>query len=102
LKTVNFDNFLNFQNYDNFESNNYNNDLTFCDTAYIGNAKNEFGISQSSNKLICNNLICAKCDKKVSSFVNKKWNENCDYVFIKNNHGDQNKLSEVKRNLFRK
>jgi hypothetical protein len=97
LKSVNFDNFLNIQNnYDSYASNNLGIDLAFCETSYIGNAKGNFGLSVGVSKNICSNLICAKCDTKVSPIVNQKWNDNCDYTFFKNNHGDEIKLSEVR------
>jgi hypothetical protein len=82
-------------NYDSYASNNFKMDLSFCETAYIGNSKHEFGCSQNGVKLICNNLLCSKCDIKVSAFKNKKWNDSCDYMFFRNNYGDQIKLSEV-------
>jgi hypothetical protein len=96
LTTVNFDKFLNMQNgYESYTSNNFKMDLTFCETTCIGNAKCEVGISQNGQKMICNNLLCSKCDIKVSTFKNKKWNDSCDYMFFRNNYGDQIKLSEV-------
>jgi hypothetical protein len=81
--------------YDSYASNNFKTDLNFCDTVYIGNTNYEFGMTQSTNKFICNNLICSKCDNKVSAYKNQKWNDTCDYMFFRNNHGDQIRLSEV-------
>jgi hypothetical protein len=39
-------------------------------------------------------VLCTKCDLKVSSFKNKKWGDNCDYLFFRNNYGNENKLKE--------
>jgi hypothetical protein len=102
LKSVDFDKFLNVQNnYDSYASSNLKSDLTFCEETYIGNTKDDFGITQNGKKLICSNLLCSKCDIKVSIFKNKKWNDSCDYMFFRNNYGDQIKLSEVMFYLFR-
>jgi hypothetical protein len=98
LKTVDFDKFINVQNnYDNYASNNFKDDLTFCDTTYIGNSKGELGASVNGKKLICSHLLCSKCDIKVRTFKNQKWMDSCDYMFFRNNYGDQIKLSEVCR-----
>ncbi len=43
---------------------------------------------------MCNNLTCSKCDVKVSMFKNMKWSESCDYLFFRNNYGDQIKLGD--------
>jgi hypothetical protein len=96
LKGVDFGKFLNVQNNrDDYASNNINDDLTFCEITYIGNTKGDFGVSLNGNKLICSHLLCSKCDIKVSAFKNKKWIDACDYMFFRNNYGDQIKLSEV-------
>ena len=46
------------------------------------------------NSKICSALLCTKCDVKVSIFKNKLWCDSCDYLFFRNNYGDQIKLSE--------
>ncbi len=38
--------------------------------------------------------MCTKCDVKVSSFKNKKWSDTSDYLFFRNNYGNDNKLKE--------
>lgn len=75
----------------------------FCVGTFIGNGKTESGFtSQMSDKKvefsimqICSNLLCSKCDCKVSMFKDMKWDNSCDYLFFRNNYGDSIKLSEV-------
>lgn len=55
----------------------------------------EVGYTQSKDKpKVCNALLCTKCDVKVSMFKNMKWCESCDYMFFRNNYGDEIKLSD--------
>jgi hypothetical protein len=66
----------------------------YCEYVYLGNTEGELGCTITNPK-ICSNLLCSKCDTKISLFKNQKWSDSCDYLFFRNNYGDQIKLSEV-------
>ena len=65
-----------------------NTNKKYCEITYLGNFTFENG------KKLCDNLICTKCDVKVSIFKNKKWDENVNYLFFRNNYLRRNKLEE--------
>ena len=58
-----------------------------CEIAYLGN-----GFSDEIN--LCDNLICTKCDCKVSIFKNYMWDIDVDYLFFRNNFATPEKLKQ--------
>ena len=56
-----------------------NSKLKQCEIVYLGN-----GIS--NEHFLCNNLLCTKCDVKVSIFENKMWDSSVNYLFFRNNY----------------
>ena len=44
----------------------------------------------------CDRLRCTSCDFHITIFDDQSWREETDYLFLRNNHPDRNKL---KRNL---
>lgn len=95
LKNIDFSKYFEQNNIEPYTSTSFKQTLEYCDTTYIGSNQSEVGYSKTgkANK-ICGNLLCLKCDVKISMFKNKKWNDNCDYLFFRNNYGDKIKLSE--------
>lgn len=59
----------------------------YCEVAYLGNG----GYSE---KNICDNLLCTKCDVKVSIFPNKQWDTSVNYMFFRNNYARKDSLSQ--------
>ena len=43
---------------------------------------------------LCDNLICTKCDCKVSIFKNYMWDIDVDYLFFRNNFATPEKLKQ--------
>ena len=58
-----------------------------CDIAYLGNGF-------SDDVVLCDNLICTKCDCKVSIFKNNMWDIDVDYLFFRNNFATPEKLKQ--------
>ena len=44
--------------------------------------------------VLCDNLICTKCDCKVSIFKNNMWDIDVDYLFFRNNFATPEKLKQ--------
>ena len=57
------------------------------DIAYLGNGF-------SDDVVLCDNLICTKCDCKVSIFKNYMWDIDVDYLFFRNNFATPEKLKQ--------
>ena len=62
-----------------------NINLKYCDLPKLGNGFD-------SSVFLCNNLICTKCDCKVSIFENKMWDVGVNYLFFRNNYNRPEKL----------
>ncbi len=58
-----------------------------CEIAYLGN-----GFSDDIK--LCENLICTKCDCKVSIFKNQMWDIDVNYLFFRNNFATPEKLKQ--------
>ena len=58
-----------------------------CDIAYLGNGF-------SDDIFLCDNLICTKCDCKVSIFKNYMWDIDVNYLFFRNNFATPEKLKQ--------
>ena len=64
-----------------------NSQLKKCEIVYLGN-----GIS--NEYFLCNNLLCTKCDVKVSVFPNKMWDTSVNYLFFRNNYARPDMLKK--------
>ena len=58
-----------------------------CEIAYLGNGF-------SDDVTLCDNLICTKCDCKVSIFKNQMWDIDVNYLFFRNNFATPEKLKQ--------
>ena len=56
-----------------------------CEIAYLGNGF-------SDDVKLCDNLICTKCDCKVSIFKNQMWDIDVNYLFFRNYYSTPDKL----------
>lgn len=65
----------------------------YCEVTYIGNGLNNF-------KDLCDNLLCTKCDVKVSIFPNKQWDTAVNYMFFRNNYARKDILSQKLLNSY--
>ncbi|KAK6185314.1 hypothetical protein SNE40_007575 [Patella caerulea] len=70
-----------------------------CFPIYVGGTLCDQGLGSSVNKRICDKLRCTSCDFKVAIFSDYEWNPKTDYLFLRNNAPDFQKL---KSNLKRK
>jgi len=48
----------------------------------------------SDDIFLCDNLICTKCDCKVSIFKNYMWDIDVNYLFFRNNFATPEKLKQ--------
>ena len=55
---------------------------------YLGNFTTD-------DRPLCENLLCTKCDVKVSIFKNKRWKSEVDYLFFRNNYSRKDKLQTM-------
>lgn len=63
-----------------------------CFPVYLGGSSIITGLSSNLKQRTCDNLHCIRCDFKVSSFDNFMWRNITDYIFLRNNMPDFNKL----------
>ncbi|KAI0215278.1 hypothetical protein LSAT2_032659 [Lamellibrachia satsuma] len=63
-----------------------------CHPVYIGGSSDAKGLATAINKRICDKLRCTDCDFRVASFDNYKWHPSTDYLFLRNNMPDFDKL----------
>ncbi|CAG2054265.1 unnamed protein product [Timema podura] len=63
-----------------------------CFPVYLGGAGYSAGHSTLSSPRICNNLHCTSCDYGVSTFVHFKWTSSTNYIFLRNNMPDFDKV----------
>ena len=66
-----------------------------CSKLYLGGIMLEQGMTESSMKpRSCSSLKCFQCDKKVHRYANASWNETVDYLFVRNNNTNLDRLRE--------
>jgi len=69
-----------------------------CFPVYLGGSEESMGRATSINKYACNELRCTACDFRVCTFDNMAWSKDTDYLFLRNNTPDFDKLkSKLKR-----
>ncbi|XP_052817557.1 cilia- and flagella-associated protein 418-like [Mya arenaria] len=66
--------------------------LSKCFPVFIGGAADPQGYGNTVNKRSCNKLRCTSCDFLVASFDNFTWDRTTDYLFLRNNSPDFNRL----------
>ena len=57
-----------------------------CSTTYLSNRHDSFGINTFLTPKRCSDLRCMKCDFKVINFDGKKWKDDVNYLFFRNNY----------------
>ncbi|XP_071083911.1 cilia- and flagella-associated protein 418-like [Haliotis cracherodii] len=63
-----------------------------CFPVYLGGSSCALGSASSVNKRACDKLRCTSCDFRVSQFDNFEWLTSTDYLFLRNNVPDFDKL----------
>lgn len=74
--------------------NSNNSSKQRCSRVVLGGSEASRGARVSAfSKVVCDNLLCSSCNFKVLSFFNKEWSSSTDYLFLRNNMPNVNKLS---------
>ncbi|KAM9309968.1 cilia- and flagella-associated protein 418 [Pholidichthys leucotaenia] len=69
-----------------------------CCPVYIGGSAVTNGVGTSTTPRSCDQLRCISCDFRVLPFDDCEWDSSCDYLFLRNNMPDRQKLkSKLKR-----
>ncbi|XP_061188462.1 cilia- and flagella-associated protein 418-like [Saccostrea echinata] len=63
-----------------------------CFPVYLGGSMCSQGIASSVSQRACDKLRCTSCDFKVCSFDNFEWSRDTDYLFLRNNAPDYERL----------
>ncbi|KAK2186479.1 hypothetical protein NP493_199g06069 [Ridgeia piscesae] len=63
-----------------------------CHPVYLGGSRDAKGLGTTINKRVCDKLRCTNCDFYVAAFDDYKWHPSTDYLFLRNNMPDFDKL----------
>ncbi|OWF35625.1 protein C8orf37 homolog [Mizuhopecten yessoensis] len=63
-----------------------------CFPVYIGGSASSLGMGNSMNPRCCDQMRCTSCDFKVAIFDNFEWDASTDYLFLRNNCPDFQRL----------
>ncbi|XP_033117554.1 protein C8orf37-like [Anneissia japonica] len=63
-----------------------------CFPVYLGDSSSTMGAGSSIMQRSCNQLRCTSCDFKVVFYDDYIWHSTCDYLFLRNNVPDFQKL----------
>lgn len=63
-----------------------------CFPVYLSGPDCANGVATAINKRSCDRLRCTDCDFKVSIFDNYQWHSSIDYLFLRNNIPDFDRL----------
>ncbi|XP_023144150.1 cilia- and flagella-associated protein 418 isoform X2 [Amphiprion ocellaris] len=63
-----------------------------CCPVYVGGSSVTNGVGTATSKRSCDQLRCISCDFKVLMFDDCEWDPSCDYLFLRNNMPDREKL----------
>ncbi|XP_066956806.1 cilia- and flagella-associated protein 418-like isoform X5 [Macrobrachium rosenbergii] len=63
-----------------------------CTTPLIGGTSLPLGMTTVATKRSCDQLRCIKCDSPVIFFEGFIWTEDTDYLFLRNNYPDLERL----------
>ncbi|XP_030013340.1 cilia- and flagella-associated protein 418 [Sphaeramia orbicularis] len=74
-----------------------------CCPVFIGGSSVTNGVGTATSKRSCDQLRCTSCDFRVLTFDDCEWDSSCDYLFLRNNMPDCQKLKSKlkKRRAFR-
>nr|XP_057909460.1 cilia- and flagella-associated protein 418 isoform X2 [Doryrhamphus excisus] len=63
-----------------------------CCPVYLGGSGITNGVGTATSKRSCDQLRCTSCDFRVLMFDDWEWDPSCDYLFLRNNMPDHEKL----------
>ncbi|CAG5132965.1 unnamed protein product [Candidula unifasciata] len=63
-----------------------------CFPVFLGGSADNMGRGSATNRRACDQLRCTSCDFRVSCFDNLSWNQDTDYLFLRNNVPSVHKL----------
>ncbi|KAM9724110.1 cilia- and flagella-associated protein 418 [Menidia menidia] len=63
-----------------------------CCPVFLGGSSVINGIGTATSKRSCDQLRCISCDFRVLMFDDCEWDPSCDYLFLRNNMPDRQKL----------
>ncbi|GFR85594.1 protein C8orf37 homolog [Elysia marginata] len=63
-----------------------------CLPVYLGGSNVNLGLGSAVNQRACDQLRCTSCDFRVCIFDNMAWKKDTDYLFLRNNVPDFEKL----------
>ncbi|KAJ8353966.1 hypothetical protein SKAU_G00215330 [Synaphobranchus kaupii] len=63
-----------------------------CCPVFLGGSSVASGVGTSTSQRTCSQLRCTSCDFRVISFDDHEWDSSCDYLFLRNNMPDRQKL----------
>ncbi|CAN9513895.1 unnamed protein product [Ophioblennius macclurei] len=69
-----------------------------CCPVFVGGSSIANGVGTATSQRSCDQLRCISCDFRVLMFDDSEWDSSCDYLFLRNNVPDRQKLrSKLKR-----
>ncbi|XP_070692208.1 cilia- and flagella-associated protein 418 [Pempheris klunzingeri] len=63
-----------------------------CCPVFVGGSSVTNGVGTATSKRSCDQLRCISCDFRVLMFDDCEWDLSCDYLFLRNNMPDRQKL----------
>ncbi|XP_044062922.1 protein C8orf37 homolog isoform X1 [Siniperca chuatsi] len=63
-----------------------------CCPVFVGGSSVTNGVGTATSKRSCDQLRCISCDFRVLMFDDCEWDSSCDYLFLRNNMPDRQKL----------
>ncbi|XP_019964668.1 cilia- and flagella-associated protein 418 [Paralichthys olivaceus] len=63
-----------------------------CCPVFVGGCSVTNGVGTATSKRSCDQLRCISCDFRVLMFDDCEWDSSCDYLFLRNNVPDRQKL----------
>ncbi|XP_067456519.1 cilia- and flagella-associated protein 418 isoform X2 [Thunnus thynnus] len=63
-----------------------------CCPVFVGGSSVTNGVGTATSKRSCDQLRCTSCDFRVLMFDDCEWDPSCDYLFLRNNVPDRQKL----------
>ncbi|XP_047217560.1 cilia- and flagella-associated protein 418 [Girardinichthys multiradiatus] len=65
-----------------------------CCPVFIGGSSVPNGVGTATSQRSCDQLRCISCDFRVLMFDDSEWDASCDYLFLRNNVPDRQKLRD--------
>ncbi|KAG7271998.1 hypothetical protein CRUP_012018 [Coryphaenoides rupestris] len=63
-----------------------------CRPVFLGGSSVKYGVGTLVSQRSCDQLRCTSCDFRVLTFEDQEWDGSCDYLFLRNNMPDGERL----------